>query len=468
MARIPLFGLGVQSRSRAVTSAQFQNFYIERRPEGEKSQLVAYGMPGLDLFKNLGDTPVRGMLSFEPDSLLYVVHRGMLYEINNAAVATSRGTLSTVSGKVSMAHDGTVIMIADGTYAYTYDTSSTSSFARITDPDLISNPSTVTWLDQYFIVENSLVFQIATDPTSWDATDIGVPETNPDSIVRIFSDHGEVLIFNDITIEPWANTGATDFPFAPIKSSVAEWGCAAKWSVCKFNDSVAFLAKNKLGQVSVALMKGYIPTVISTPDIDQIINSYSSVSDASAFSYMLGGHPMYQINFPSAGYSWLYDGRENFWSKLKSQDITRQRNEIGVEFINRTVVSDYTTGSIYNINPDTYSENGSMIEGEIISENISSPDGERFSVDRLRVDMETGVGLATGQGSDPQAMLQISRDRGQSYGTEMWRSFGKIGQYAKRIEWLRLGPTNTDINFKLRITDPVKRTIVSACINPKD
>lgn len=465
--RIPIFGIGVQSRSKAVTSSQIQNFYIERRPQGEKSEIVAYGTPGLDLFVSLGDTPVRGMLSFEPGSLLYVVHRGMLYEINNASVVTSRGTLNTTEGKVSMTHDGTVIAIADGSFLYTYNTSS-ATFTKITDVNLITNPSTVTWLDQYFIVENGLEFQIATNPTTWNALDVGIPETNPDSIVRVFADHGELLVFNQITIEPWSNTGATDFPFAPIKSSVAEWGCAAKWSVAKFNDSVAFLAKNKLGQVSVATMRGYIPQVISTPDIDQIINSYSTVSDASAISYMLGGHPMYQINFPSAGYSWLYDGRENYWSKLKSQDVNRQRNEIGVEFVERTVVSDYSTGDIYNINPDTYSENGDIIEGEIISENLSSPDGERISIDRLRVEMETGVGTSTGQGADPQIMLQISRDRGQSFGTEMWQSFGKVGQYGNRVEWRRLGPTSTDMVFKLRITDPVKRVIVSACINPKD
>lgn len=467
MSRIPVFGLGVQSRSRAVTSARMQNFYIERRPQGEKSELVAYGMPGLDLFKSFGDSPARGMLSFEPDSVIYVVHRGVLYEVDNSGTATSRGMLNSTSGKVSMAHDGTTVMIVDGTDGYTYNTS-TTTFAEITDVGFIANPKTVTWLDQYFIVENSLVFQISTDPTSWDATDIGVPETNPDSIVRVFADHGELLIFNELTIEPWTNTGATDFPFSPLKSSVAEWGCAAKWSVCKFNDSVAFLAKNRLGQVSVAMMRGYVPQIISTPDIDQIINSYSTVSDATALSYMLGGHPMYQINFPTAGYSWLFDGRESFWSSLKSEDINRQRNEISVEFLSRTIVSDFSNGSLYNINPNTYTENGEMIEGEIISENIASPDNERFSVDRFRLEMETGVGLSMGQGSNPQVMLQISRDRGNSYGSEMWRSAGKIGQYGKRVEWLRLGPTTTDFNFKLRVTDPVKRVFVSASINPPD
>ncbi len=467
MARIPLFGLGIQSRSRAVTSARFQNFYIERRPQGEKSQLVAYGMPGLDLFKSFGDAPVRGMRSFEPDSVIFVVHRGVLYEVNNSGTATSRGTLNTTSGKVSMDHDGTTVVIADGTYLYTYNTG-TTTFAQVTDVDLISNPSTVTWLDQYFIIENSSVFQIATDPTSWDASEIGVPETNPDAIVRVFADHGELLVFNQLTIEPWTNTGATDFPFSPIKSSVAEYGLAAKWSLAKFNDSVAFLAQNRLGQASVCLMKGYTPQVISTPDIDKIINSYSTVSDASAISYMLGGHPMYQINFPTAGYSWLYDGLENFWTQLKSQDSTRQRNEISVELLSRTIVSDYSNGSLYTINPDTYTENGEMIEGEIISENVASPEGESFSVDLFRLEMETGVGLATGQGSDPQVMLTISRDRGQSYGSEMWRSFGKIGEYDKRVDWMRLGPTSTDMNFKIRITDPVKRVLVYACINPQD
>jgi hypothetical protein len=440
--------------------------YFEQRPAGERTQVVAYGTPGLDSFTTAGDTPWRGLLPIETTDYLYGVHRGVHYQIDNAGTLTSRGNLNTVTGRVDMAHNGTVSLMVDGTDAFTY-TIATTTLAEVSDGDLISSPKTCTWLDGYFIVENGSEFQISPDGTSWDATEKATPESSPDGIVRVFADHGELTIFGEISTEFWTNTGATDFPFAPLKSSTAEWGCAAPWSVCKFNDSVAFLAKNRMGQVSVAVMQGYIPRIISTPDVDHVINSYSSVSDATAYSFMLGGHPMYRINFPTAGKSWLYDALTGHWSPVKSYGVDRQRNEIGVNYLAKTVLSDHSTGRLYRMNPETYSENGESIERELISETISSPERDRFPVDCFRLDMETGVGLASGQGSNPMVMLQVSRDGGNTWGAEMWRSAGKIGEYGRRVEWRRLG-TSDQWTFKLRITDPVPVTLLSATINQAD
>ncbi len=466
MARISLFGLGTQSRAASVTAAMSQNLYYEQRPAGEKAQIVGYADPGLDLFAQAGDTKWRGLIPVEETVFFYGVHRGVFYEVNNAGVLTSRGTLNSTSGRVSMTHNGTVVLVVDGTDAYTY-TIATTTFAQVTDVELIASPKTCTWIDQYFVVENGDEFQISTNGTTWPALDKAVPESSPDGMVLIFSDHGQLLPFGDISTEFWEDTGATDFPFAPIKSSTAEWGLASPWSLVKFNDSVAGLVKNRMGQVSVAVFAGTIPKKVSTPDIDSIINGYSAVNDATAISYMLNGHPMYQINFPTAGYSWRYDGLTGHWSSRKSYGSTRQRCEIGINYLNRTVFSDAANGNLYTLNQETYTENGDPIEVELVDDTLATQNLERFNIDRLRIDMETGVGLATGQGSNPQIMLQVSRDGGHAWGTEMWQTMGKIGAYRTRVEWRRLGFSD-QVTFKLRITDPVKRVLVSAMINPPD
>lgn len=466
MARIPVFGFGVQSRSRAVTAARTQNIYVERRPAGEKSQIVGYGTPGLDLEGTAGDTPWRGAIPVETTDFWYGVHRGTFYQVDNTGTLTSRGTLNTTSGRVWLSHNGTKVLMTDGTNAYLY-TISGASFSGPISSNIIANTTTCTWQDQWFIVGSPAAFQISADGSTWNAADVGIPESNPDGLVATVSDHGELILPGKLSTEFWTNTGATDFPFAPLKSSTAEWGCASDSSITKFNDSLAWLGKNRLGQVSVVKLEGYIPRVISTPDIDFIINGYADVSDATAFSYMLGGHPMYQINFPAAGYSWLYDGKENHWSPAKSYGMTRQRCDMAISYLNKTIVFDESNGDFYSLNPNTYTENGDLIERELISENVALPDLERFSVDRFRVDIETGVGTATGQGSDPQIMLQVSHDAGNSWGAEMWQSMGPIGQFKQRVEWLQLGASD-QFTFKVRVTDPVKFAMVSAMINPPD
>ena len=118
MARIAVFGFGIAAKSPYVTAKYLQNIYCEQRPSGigtagEKSMLVGDQTPGLNLFADFGATPPRGGIEFEPGNVAYVVHRGVLWEINNAGVATNRGTLLTTTGRVSLAHNGVQVMIVD-------------------------------------------------------------------------------------------------------------------------------------------------------------------------------------------------------------------------------------------------------------------------------------------------------------------------------------------------------------------
>ena len=97
---------------------------------------------------------------------------------------------------------------------------------------------------------------------------------------------------------------------------------------------------------------------------------------------------------------------------------------------------------------------------ELIGRHIDA-DNKRLTIDQMEIDMETGVGLSTGQGSNPQIMLAVSKDGGHEYGPEQWVSFGEMGKYGVRAVWRRLGIAR-DWTFKFRITDPVKRVIFGA------
>lgn len=61
---------------------------------------------------------------------------------------------------------------------------------------------------------------------------------------------------------------------------------------------------------------------------------------------------------------------------------------------------------------------------------------------------------------DPQIMLSVSDDGGRTWSVlQKWRSMGKIGQYLKRLRWLKMGQFRQRI-VKLEVTDPVRRNIV--------
>lgn len=467
--RIPLFGLGQLAKSPFVTAKQLQNLYVETRPQGEKSALVAYGTPGETLFADAGATPWRGGWEFKPGGVAYGVHRGTLYEINNAGTLTAKGALLTTSGRVSISDNGTQVMIVDGTAGYIYNTG-TGVFAQITDGDFPANPVTVTFLAGRFVVnfQGSSRFYVSDmyDGLSWDALMFANAETNPDPIVAVWASNGQLILLGSDSAEYWSNSGQLDFPFALLQGTATEWGLAATWSIAKYDNTMGYLVKNRMGgQVMFAKLNGYIPERLSTVDFDSIINRYATTSDASGYSYMLGGHPMFVLNFATAGKSWLYDGSTGEFTALKSFGSTRHNAEFSFSLLGSTILADSTDGKLYRLAPDTYTDNGASIERQLVSENVAMTDQSQFSIDCLRVDMEVGVGLTVGQGSDPQVGLEISRDNGKTWGAQMWKPMGKIGDYERYVEWRRLGSPR-EASFRITVTDPVPVVFVSACLNP--
>ena len=464
MPIVPLFGVGLKGKSANVSAQQRVNLYGELQQDGEKTRLALFGRAGRSLLANLGDTPARGGIAV--GDRLFVVHRGTLWETNNAGTLTNRGTISTTTGRVDLSTDGDVLLLTTGTNGYTFNLG-TNMLTQVADGDFPQAANTCSWIDSNFIVDqgdDADQFQISADGSTWDALDVASAESAPDGLVRVFADHGEIVLLGEATTEFWGNTGAADFPFAPVRGSTIEYGLAARWSLSKYDSSLAGLFKNRMGQVQVMKLQGYQPIPISNPELDSIINSYASVSDATGFARMQGGHPFYQINFPTAEKSWEFDGLTGMWGEVQAgMNGERDRAEMCFDFVNRPRVLDFENGKIYTVDPTLYADNGEAFRSVLVSRHFFA-DYSRVTVNRLFIDFESGVGLATGQGSNPQVMLRISRDGGHTWGNELRASMGKIGEYATRAEFRRLG-TARDFVFEIAISDPVKRVIVGAGID---
>ena len=80
----------------------------------------------------------------------------------------------------------------------------------------------------------------------------------------------------------------------------------------------------------------------------------------------------------------------------------------------------------------------------------------------LQIDLETGVGLVSGEGSDPQLMLRWSDDGGQTWSDEHWTSAGRMGEYQTRAVWMRLGRSRDRV-YETTVTSPVQWSLL-ACL----
>ena len=69
---------------------------------------------------------------------------------------------------------------------------------------------------------------------------------------------------------------------------------------------------------------------------------------------------------------------------------------------------------------------------------------------------ESGVGLTSGQGADPQVLMSFSVDGARTFNNRISRSIGKIGEYTKRTIWNSLGRISRNMTIKFEVSDPVK------------
>lgn len=464
MKAIPFIGAAYTGRSDNVDAQRCVNLYLEADKDG-KNPMALYGTPGTELFAYLSAYPVRGMHVVA--NILYVVNGDKLNAVFTNGTFSLVGTLTTTSGRVSMADNGTQLIIVDGATGWIY-TPSTGVFAQITAAGF-PIADVVTFLDGYFIANKQGTdrFQISGlyDGSTWDALDIATAEGDPDNIVTLIADHRELWVFSDMSTEVYYNSGDADFPFARIQGAFIETGCAARWSVAKCDNSLFWLSHNKQGHGMVVRANGYAPQIISTRAIEYKISTYASIADAFGYSYVNEGHSFYVLTFPSANATWVYDAATNAWHERSSRNADgvngRHLSDSYAFFAGHHIVGDYADGDVYKMKMDVYTDgiDAYPIRRVRAGQHISK-DGRKLRIGRVQVDLEAGVGLVTGQGSDPQAMLRWSDDGGHTWSAEHWASFGKIGEYGQRAVWRRLGSSRDRI-FEISISDPVKVVVQS-------
>jgi hypothetical protein len=473
---VPLFGTGTVSKSFVSTRQRRLNVYFEIREDKDKSRFAIFGTPGLTLLMqpSITTSAIRGMLG--TPAALYVVGSNQFQAIQNLSTpptTVNPGTpLTTTSGQVSLATNNTQVLVADGTQGMIYDVAA-NTFAPIGGA-FPNKAQTLTFVSSFFVAENPGTQQFfvseANDGSTWDSLAFASASAYPGTIQAVDNLSGNLIIFSTDHIEFWQDVGAAPEPFQPIVSGAREFGLAAVFSRAHVDESICFLAQNREGQVQIAqISNGYDLEIISTPDIDALINSFDMTSDAVALSYGVDAHKFYQITFPSANRTFIWDSSTAIWCEAQTGPSivpTRHIGNLSTAFLGQIIISDYKTNNLYSLNPNVYTDNGAIIPRELITRHVLS-DFNRIRVAALYLDMETGVGLQSGQGSNPQIMLSYSKDNGRTWSGERWASSGLIGHYQARVWWRRFGSTR-DATFRIRMTDPVKFVITDAAMRLRE
>lgn len=470
MALFPFVGGSYTARSKTLDSQRCVNLYVEQSEAGpgpSKAAIALIGTPGLVLWSAIGTGPIRGMIRFT-SSLALVVSGGTIYSVTTAGVATALGAISG-TGPVSMASNGTLVMVVTGPQGF-FVNPTAGTVAPITDGDF-TGADAVYFLDGYFVFNKPGTGQFQITQlygADIDGLDFATAEGSPDNLVSLIVDHRELWLLGENSTEVWFNSGNVDFPFERNQGAFIEVGCAAKFSPAKLDNTVVWLTADDRGQGMVVRASGYQPQRISTHALEFALSTYSRIDDAVAYTYQQDGHAFYVLSFPTANKTWVYDAatglwHERAWRNPADASLNRHRTWTQMAFANAVLVGDWESGNVYRFSLDAYTDNGDLIPRIRACSHIAA-DLKRQYFTAFQVDMEAGVGINTGQGSDPQAMLRWSDDGGYSWSNELWAGIGKLGEKLRRVRWRRLGFARDRV-FELTITDPVRVAIVGASID---
>lgn len=453
------------------------NWYIESQPEkapkpgspAERGFWTLYPTPGLIALLTLPiPGEVRGLWARSDGQILYAVCVNKLYSITTSYIATEVGTLNSVTGVVSMVDNGSSLYLCDGPDRYYY-TWASGTFAVVTD-GAFNGADRVDFTDGFIIYNkpNSMLWgstfalSVASSGLSF-----GAKDSSADNISTLIADHREAVLLGLLTTERYINTGAVPFPFERIPGVLIQHGCGAKHSVARFGESIAFLANDTRGQATVVHMNGYTPMRISTFAVEYALNNYTRIDDAIAYTYSQSGHEFYVLTLPTADVTWVYDLATQLWHKRGWRDtfnqMHRHRGNCFASFNGKIILGDYQNSKIYELSESTYDDDGSNIFRLRRTRHLTSDLKRQFFTD-LQIQFQPGIGLQTGQGSDPQCMLAYSDDGGSTYNTQRTAKIGKVGQYKNRAIFRRLG-TARDRIWELTVTDPINAVIVSSELN---
>lgn len=421
-----------------------------------------YNTPGCKPWITVGTGPIRG--EHYAANYGWVVSGAALYRIAPAGTITYVGAIPG-SGRVHMEHNDTQLAVMHSA-GWEVVTIATLGIGSVADA-----PTTAqgTYQDSYVVFPNTngtYGWTAIDDAQSLDALNFASAEAQPDPIVSVLSDHRELWLFGETTTEIAQTSGDADLVFT--RTAILEYGCCAKYSPAKSDETIFWLGRNEDGQGTVFRAEGYSPSRISTHALENAIAGYGDISTAHGYCYQQNGHTVYVLTFPDYA-TWAFDASNQRWTQLSYRNtVTGEREQHrGNAYMflgGKHIVGDYETGALYQLDLDTYTDNGNPIERERAWAVIQN-EGKWLRHNKLQLFGEMGVGLdgitSPTPGADPQWALDWSDDGCRTWSSVRQIAMGLLGAFRNRGFVRRLGLSRARV-YRLRTADPVKISIYGA------
>lgn len=455
---VPVVGPTYTSQSLPVSAQVTRGFYIEKNESSENPYNLS-PFPGLTLFTTAG-TKNRGLGVYNGE--LYAVSDSSLYKIAVDATVTNIGGV-TGATRCILKEDLSNLVITTGvSKPYSYDG---TTLTLGTDTDL-PNAATVTYIKNRVVYDGSganVAFADLGAPLSVNSANITSADSTAGDVQAVIAFNDQLFVFKKDSIIPYYNIGTGNPPYRPIQNSTnTKLGLKAIHSLSFNYRSLYFLGSDLM----VYRIGGLQAEPIGNGSIGQAIRGYSNPDQAWGVCLEFDNQYFYMLTFPNHA-TWLFNEGAGWTNLAYGTEGAPHLIYDYVKCYDKHLVSDRRNGNIYELDFSNYTDNGDSIDKQRDTIKISGKElgfpGKEIVMNRLELVVETGVGLISGQGSDPRIMMSYSDDGGRTWSSEQWSYLGVMGSftYSQNPSWTDLGSFHERM-FRFRVSDPVKVVIISA------
>lgn len=492
---VPFIGGSYAPSARFVSAQRTVNFVPEVTGPDARVDLVLAPTPGENVLQTVADgAPCRALhwSSTGPDGqpCLWGVFGTTVYRwrtLSAAPVAVS-GSITLGTGRVSVADNGYVFAIADGSTLWVVDLTAADGSLALSSVSLppvageTVRPSMVEYLAGRLVINDTNpdararnIFLFSNLNGTASTLSFAIPGTSPaapqyysaeysaDPIVAMTVNEGRLWLLGPNSYEAWApgaNSDTGDDPFDWVSGATADIGTQAPGSLAQIGDFVFWLGGSSTGRNGVYMVNGLRQAVrVSTNALERRIAETGAADTAIGFCYTDEGHTFYCLTIDAANFTCVFDVSTQLWHERSSRNWTTGED---VSWIPRFPVNGFGQRLFWGTSDGRLAEltheTGKMIDaatGLADKPAVRKRVGpvlwsamKRVSVRDLAVDMETGTtpelqpetpGGVDPNSQNPRAMLRVSGDGGYTWADLSWRSFGRQGDYSKTVHWQNCG-----------------------------
>ena len=452
-----------------------KNLYVEQiQSRFAPAETALYPCPGFSTFLTVPQVGTRALFAMADEC--YGVVGSKFYELFSTGAYLERGTVSVDANPATISSNGDIghqIGITSGANWYNYDRTS-KAFSQVA---AMNGKATQGGMkDGYFlcfdVLTGSVFVSNLDDGTTWTTlTDYFQRAIAPDPWRAMVVGNPYIHMLGEQTSEAWYNAGNSPQPFAPILSSFMQYGTPAPFAAGMAEDALTFLGRDKNGQGTVISTQGYTPTPISNYAVETAIQAYArggSISNAEILIYQDQGHLFGNFSFPNSNGTWTADinggalwHQRSYWNAAAMREEA-WRPRCHCYAFGRHLTGDRSSGTIAVMDTSLGSEvDGSVIRRTRVGPPIWASSRQRLQVGRFQLQVEPGLGVATGQGSNPVVMLRTSKN-GKTWSNERQAAVGPMGRYGTRVYWTRCGDSSKLWMPEVTMTDPIPWRISGA------